>query len=103
MNQLVKLNDVLTLEETAKFLRVPKKKVQALAEKGMIPARQIEKDWRFSKRAVEEWLSGPYKEDGKTAMLRMAGAFADDETLAPMRKEIYRQRGRPETEEESQD
>ncbi len=99
MNQLVKLHDVLTLEETAKFLRVPKKKVQALAEKGMIPAQRVEESWRFFKPALEDWLRGGKLVDRRAAQLAQAGRLADDETLLPMLAEIYKARGRPEVEE----
>ena len=98
MNQVIKLHEVLTLEEAAKFLRVPKKKVQALAEKGMIPARRVDESWRFLKPALEIWLTGKERVDGKTAMLRLAGAFEGDETLAEIRAAAYAARGRSESE-----
>jgi hypothetical protein len=34
--------------------------------------------------------------DGRTLLLRQAGAFADDETLPLLRASIYEARGRPE-------
>ena len=99
MNQVNKLHDVMTLEETAKFLRVPKKSVQALAEKGTIPAQRIDDSWRFFKPALEAWLSGTKPVDRKAALLAQAGRLKDDPTLLPMLAEIYKARGRPEVEE----
>ena len=98
MHQAAKFNDVLTLEEAAKFLRVTKKKLQAAVDKGTVPAQRVEEEWRFFKPTLEKWLSGYPKVDGKTAMLRIAGAFEGDETLAEIRAAAYKARGRSETE-----
>lgn len=48
--------EVLTLAETAAFLRVPEKSVIELAEKGTLGGQRIGNDWRFLKRAVVDWL-----------------------------------------------
>jgi excisionase family DNA binding protein len=48
--------EVLTLAETAAYLRVPEDAVLALVAKEAIPAQQIGGEWRFLKQAVVEWL-----------------------------------------------
>src|ERR1700733_7043164 len=48
--------EVLTLAETAAFLRVPEETVLASIAKEALPAQQIGGEWRFLKRAVVEWL-----------------------------------------------
>jgi excisionase family DNA binding protein len=48
--------EVLTLTETAAFLRVPEKAVVELAEKGTLGGQRIGNEWRFHKRAVVDWL-----------------------------------------------
>jgi excisionase family DNA binding protein len=93
MNQLV-IKQVLTLAETAKFLRISEAKVRKLAECRKLPARKIEDEWRFLKSALEEWLRG--KPDPTQALLQTAGMFRDDESLPKILKEIYTARGRPE-------
>ena len=50
--------DVMTVEETAAYLRVSKDTIYALARKGAIPARRVGTNWRFSRRVLGEWLSG---------------------------------------------
>ncbi len=50
--------DVMTLDEAARFLRLPADRVLELAREGRIPARQVGADWRFSKPALSEWLRG---------------------------------------------
>jgi excisionase family DNA binding protein len=103
MNPPIKLHEVLTLEEAARFLRVPKKNVQALAEAGKLPARRVGDSWRFFKPAIEDWLRCKEPLDGKAALLAQAGRLKDDPTLLPMLAGIYKARGRPEVEEGSND
>lgn len=43
------LQDVLTLEEIAKYLRLPKETIEWQAVQGKIPGRRIEESWRFLK------------------------------------------------------
>lgn len=53
--------EVLTLAETASYLRVPEEAVLALVAKDALPAQQIGGEWRFLKRAVIDWLRfGPH-------------------------------------------
>jgi excisionase family DNA binding protein len=91
------LPDVLTIDEVADFLRLPEGVVRLYADRLMIPGRQIGDQWRFSRRALEEWLRGP---SGKQALLSQAGAFEDDkDDLVELRASIYRDRGRPEVDQ----
>jgi hypothetical protein len=69
------LQDVLTLEEVASYLRLP--------------------NWRFLKKAIDDWLQS---HDSRDIFLYQAGSLADDETLADLRTSIYAERGRPEVE-----
>lgn len=85
---------VLTLEEAAAYLRLPAETVSGRASQGEIPGRRIGDEWRFLQSALDDWLSSL---DGRRALLRHAGSFADDESLGDLRAEAYRLRGRPET------
>jgi excisionase family DNA binding protein len=51
-------SEVLSLADVAALLDVSEAAVEALARAGEIPARQIEEQWRFSRRAVLDWLAG---------------------------------------------
>ena len=87
-------HDVLTMEEVAEFLRLPEETVRRYAARLAILGREIGGEWRFSRRALEDWLRGP---SAKQALLSQAGAFEDDkEDLDQLRESIYRDRGRPE-------
>lgn len=95
MSQAALTKDVLTLEEVAYYLRLPKKTVERQALQGQVPGRQIDGQWRFLKAAVDEWLQS---KDNRAVLLGQAGALAGDETLSELRSAIYAERGRPEIE-----
>lgn len=91
--------EVMTPKELADFLRVPESTVRRYAARYGIPGRQIDKEWRFWRVAVQEWLRG---RSGKEILLSQAGALEDDqEDLRQLRATIYRERGRPESEEDA--
>jgi len=50
-------HSVMTLSETARYLRIPSRKVQEMAELGEIPAFLIDGKWRFARNSVDEWLA----------------------------------------------
>jgi excisionase family DNA binding protein len=98
MNKIATKHEVLTLPEAARFLRVKKALLEKLVQDGTVPARKVGDDWRFSRTALQAWLSG--RPDYRKALMEQAGAFADDETLPELLKSIYDARGRPEVEPE---
>jgi hypothetical protein len=95
--------EVLTLAEAAAYLRLPEKDVIAAASTQGLPGRLVAGEWRFLKSAIQQWLnvSQPTAEMRKAALLAAAGAFRDDPDLEDIVEEIYRQRGRPITEDGS--
>lgn len=54
----IKMGDeILTIEEIAKYLRVSERTVYDWAQKGEIPAGKIGTVWRFKKSDVERWVN----------------------------------------------
>ena len=49
-------NQVLTLEELARYLKIPKSTLYKLVQEGRIPGQKLGKQWRFARRAVDQWL-----------------------------------------------
>ncbi len=49
-------NEILTVLEVARFLRVPKSTVYKLARLGVLPASKIGKHWRFLRRDIQGWM-----------------------------------------------
>jgi PTS system nitrogen regulatory IIA component len=50
-------DDILTLGEVAKYLKVSERTVDEWAQKGEIPAGKIGTVWRFKKSELEEWVN----------------------------------------------
>src|SRR5439155_3661862 len=93
MNEVIKKREVLTLEEVARYLRLPKDIIARQAAQGALPGRQIEDTWRFLKAAIDDWLRS---HDSRTLLLQQAGVLSDDESLPALREAIYAARNRPE-------
>ncbi len=49
-------DEILTIEEVAKYLRVSDRTVYEWAQKGEIPAGKIGTVWRFKKEDIENWV-----------------------------------------------
>lgn len=54
-----RLGEVLTLAEAAKYLRVDEQTLAELAAKRRVPSQKIGEEWRFLKKALDEWLRYP--------------------------------------------
>ncbi|MEZ4684404.1 MAG: type II toxin-antitoxin system prevent-host-death family antitoxin [Caldilineaceae bacterium] len=88
-------HNTLTLEEAAMYLKLPIDTVAEQATQGAIPGRKINQTWRFLRTAIDQWLRSS---NGRQTLLEQAGVFADDDSLAELRAQIYADRGRPEIE-----
>ncbi|UUA71277.1 helix-turn-helix domain-containing protein [Cellvibrio sp. QJXJ] len=49
-------DQVLTLEELAAYLKIPKSTLYKLVQEGRIPGQKLGKQWRFAKKAIDQWL-----------------------------------------------
>jgi excisionase family DNA binding protein len=86
------------LAEAAAYLRLPAAEVERLAREQGLPGRPIGQEWRFLKTSVDHWLRGSLASN-KEAWMSVAGVWKDDPTIDELLKDIYRQRGRPMTED----
>ncbi|MBP5568672.1 MAG: PTS sugar transporter subunit IIA [Treponema sp.] len=50
-------DDILTIEEVSKYLRISDRTVYDWAQKGEIPAGKIGTVWRFKKSEIERWVN----------------------------------------------
>ena len=50
------VEQLMTIEELADYLRVKKRTVYDWVKKGKIPAIKTVGQWRFQKRKIDEWL-----------------------------------------------
>ena len=54
---------VLTVDEAAEYLRIPKSSLYKLAQEGKVPSQKVGKHWRFHREAIDKWLSNSMKDD----------------------------------------
>ena len=47
---------VMTVEEVAEYLRIPRASVYKLAQKGKIPCQKVGRHWRFRRERIDQWL-----------------------------------------------
>jgi len=60
--------EVLTIEELAAYLKIPKSTLYKLARDGSVPCQKVGKHWRFHKSAIDEWLrERPLGEEGRSS------------------------------------
>ena len=51
------LHDILTADEAAAMLKLPAKRILALARRGELPAKKLGKEWRFKASEIVKWFS----------------------------------------------
>src|SRR5437868_6578841 len=69
--------EVLTLAESAAYLRLPESEVVRLVHSQGLPGRLIGGEWRFLKAAIQHWLStgSPTPETRQAAQLAVVGSW----------------------------
>ncbi len=48
-------SEIMTLKETAKYLKIGKSTLYRMAREGKIPAVKIANQWRFRKDEIDKW------------------------------------------------
>jgi len=51
-----KAPDVLTLNEVAEYLRIPRSTTYKLAQESKIPGVKVGRHWRFHREVINGWL-----------------------------------------------
>lgn len=69
------MDEVLTLEELAAYLKVSETTAYALVRSGDIPGRKVGREWRFLRARVVEWLM----QAGGDDMEQQSGVVQRDE------------------------
>ena len=60
-------DEIMTVEELAKYLRVPRSTVYRLAQRGRVPSQKVGRHWRFRKEAIDRWLEAAATAPGEPA------------------------------------
>lgn len=49
-------DEIMTVEEVAKYLKLKPQTVYKWAQEGQIPGTKLGKEWRFRRRILDEWI-----------------------------------------------
>ena len=74
--------DILTIEEVARYLRVSERTVYDWAQKGEIPSGKIGTVWRFKKSEIERWVNERLSSNRPTALI---GSIQIENIVSPQR------------------
>jgi PTS system nitrogen regulatory IIA component len=50
------MDDIMTLEDVAKYLKLKPQTIYTWAQKGDIPAAKLGREWRFKKSIIDKWF-----------------------------------------------
>lgn len=53
---MAKNQEVLTIDELSKYLKIPKSTVYKLCQESRIPGQKVGRHWRFRKEVIDRWL-----------------------------------------------
>ena len=68
-------DEMLTIEDLAKYLKLKPQTIYKWAQTGQIPGAKFGKEWRFRRSAIEEWIDSRMAEQGSPPKKR--GRAAD--------------------------
>ena len=79
-------NSLLTPEELAEQLRIPKSTLYKLCNDGEIPAVKVGRHWRFDRQRVDRWLADKFaeSESGHRHSVQPIGAESSGRDVPPV-------------------
>ena len=51
------MDEIMTLEEVAKYLKLKPQTIYTWAQEGKIPAAKLGNQWRFKKSIIDRWFA----------------------------------------------
>jgi PTS system nitrogen regulatory IIA component len=51
------MEDIMTIEEVAKYLKLKPQTIYTWSQNGKIPAAKLGKEWRFKKSVIDRWFN----------------------------------------------
>lgn len=55
-------DDIMTVEEIARYLKLKPQTIYKWAQEGRIPAAKLGKEWRFRKSLIDRWIDSKLAE-----------------------------------------
>lgn len=77
--------EILTLEEVAKYLKLKPQTVYKWAQEGQIPGTKLGKEWRFRKWIIDDWVDSAIvlSKGGFDALLQSTLAAVQTRRMSP--------------------
>ncbi|MGI9543544.1 MAG: helix-turn-helix domain-containing protein [Cyclobacteriaceae bacterium] len=57
------MDEIMTVEEVAKYLKMKPQTIYIWAQKGKIPAAKIGKEWRFRRDVIDAWFNQYFSDE----------------------------------------
>ena len=73
-------SEILTIDETAELLKIPRSSVYRLAQQGKIPAKKVGRHWRFHRGVLLRFVAGEPESNSMKADLKSAVLMGTKET-----------------------
>jgi len=51
------VDEIMTIEDVAKYLKLKPQTIYTWAQNGSIPAAKLGKEWRFKKSVIDNWFN----------------------------------------------
>lgn len=51
------MEEIMTIEEVAKYLKLKPQTIYTWAQNGKIPAAKLGKEWRFKRSVIDKWFN----------------------------------------------
>jgi len=51
------MDEIMTIEEVARYLKLKPQTIYTWAQNGKIPAAKLGKEWRFKKSVIDKWFN----------------------------------------------
>lgn len=67
------MENIMTIEEVAKYLKMKPQTIYLWAQKGNIPAVKLGKEWRFRKDVIDEWLNQHFDDKFRPIINKLDG------------------------------
>ncbi len=71
------------IDSLAKYLHIEKQKVEKLTNRGRIPGRRVDGQWRFSPQEIHQWLEQRLGVLDQEELAQVEGAMARQSTALP--------------------
>ncbi len=71
------MDNIMTIEEVAKYLKMKPQTIYTWAQKGDIPAIKLGKEWRFRKDVIDEWLNRKFDDKYQPIIDKLQGDKED--------------------------